>query len=188
MDENGGYTVDISELLKDNRIWRTIKNGYPYNKFPELGLTDDEAYFATKQAIYSVFLNTNVYKEYKGTNARGNKVVQAIAKLTDIGLHGTETPKTANLKVNKSGSFVEDGNYYSQTYVVTAGVNIGSYEVKINGFPSGSFVANSSGVSKSSFTGGETFKIMIPKSKLNANISGNISVKSKCETYPIFYR
>lgn len=90
--------------------------------------------------------------------------------------------------MNKSGSFVEDGNYYSQTYVVTSSVNIGSYQVSTNGFPNGSFIANSSGVNKNSFTGGETFKIMIPKSKLNSNINGNISVKSKCETYPIFYR
>src|SRR5699024_1756833 len=31
VDERGDYTVDVGELLEDDRVWRVIFNGYPYN-------------------------------------------------------------------------------------------------------------------------------------------------------------
>lgn len=148
----------------------------------------DDAYFATKQAIYSVILNRDVKSVYRGTDSGGKKVVDAIYNISQIGKNGTQTPQSANLKINKSGSLVEDGNYYSQTYTVSSSVDMGSYQVlSIANFPDGTYVANSSGTAQTSFSAGESFKIMIPKSKLTSNIAGDISVASKCKTYPIFY-
>ena len=69
VDEEGPYTVKISELLSDNKIWRTIVNGYPYKTPSQLGVeTADDAYVATKQAINSVLLNRDVKSFYRGTN------------------------------------------------------------------------------------------------------------------------
>lgn len=189
VDEQGNYTVDISKLLDDVRIWRTIINGYPYKTPAQMGLsTKYEAYFATKQAIYCVILNRDI-SLYRGMNDSGKNIVKAIENLKEIGLNGTQTPKDANLKIAKSGSFVEDGDYYSQTYTVASSVDIGSYQIeKITDFPEGSFSADSNGNKKTSFNAGETFKIKIPKSKITQNINGTILVSSKCKTYPIFYR
>lgn len=184
VDERGDYTVDVSTVLNNDKVWRVITNGYPYKKLD--GLSDYEAYFATKQAIYCVLVKGRSASQYKSLGGNGSNIVKAIAKLEKIGETGTETRKNANLQINKSGSFIEDGDYYSQTYTVTSSVDIGSYKVdKINGFPSGSFIADNEGNSKTSFASGETFKIMIPKSGLTQNINGNITVTSKCKTYPV---
>lgn len=189
VDEVGDYTVDITGLLSDVRIWRTIINGYPYKTPSQLGLNNiDEAYLATKQAIYCVILNrdTNLYR---GKNTSGDNVVNVIKKLKDIGLNGSQGFPNPNLKINKSGSFVEDGNYYSQTYSVSASVDISTFEIeKITGFPEGSFVADSSGNAKTYFMSGQKFKVMVPKSKITKNINGIIYANANCRTYPILYR
>ena len=190
VDEQGPYTVDISKLLDDDRIWRVIVNGYPYQNAATIGVENaDDAYFATKQAIYCVLINRNIDAVYRATNSSGTKVIKAIKKLTDIGKNGKQTPESANLKVNKNGSMTEDGNYYSQKYTVTSAVTISKFNVTaISKFPEGSFVANNSGTAQTSFNEGETFKVMIPKNKLTNDINGTISVSSKCKTYPIFFR
>ena len=190
VDERGAYTVDISKLLDDDRVWRVIVNGYPYQTAATLGVDNsDDAYFATKQAIYCVLINRNIDAVYRATNSSGTKVIAAIKKLTNIGKNGKQTPESANLKVNKSGSIIDDGNYYSQKYTVTSAVTISQFSVTgISGFPSGSLVADNSGNAKTTFSSGESFKVMIPKDKFTTNINGAISVSSKCKTYPIFYR
>lgn len=190
VDERGNYTVDINQLLSDSnlkdkeKIWRVITNGYPYKSFE--GLTDKEAYFATKQAIYCVIIPRST-SLYTGMNDKGDKIVQVIKSLVEKGLDESINPKEANLKVTKSGDFIENGNYYSQNYIVTSSVEIGRFQIeKISGFPDGSFIADNNGKEKTSFTSGEnSFKIMIPKSKLTQNINGVISVTAKCKTYPI---
>ena len=189
VDEEGDYTVDIDSLLDDVKIWRTIVNGYPYKTPSQLGVDSaDDAYFATKQAVYCVILDRDV-SLYRGITEEGKKVVEAIKKLKNIGLNGTQTPQSANLKINKSGSLVEDGDYYSQAYTVSSSVNMESFQVlSIASFPSGTYVADNDGNAQTSFSAGESFKIMIPKSKLTSNINGAISVSSKCQTYPIYYR
>ena len=189
VDEQGNYTIDVSKLLNDTKIWRTIINGYPYKTPAQMGLsTKYEAYFATKQAIYCVILNRDI-NLYRGITEEGKKIVNAIKNLKNIGLNGTQTPQDANLKINKSSSFIEDGNYYSQAYKVSSDVNIKSFKIeKITGFPEGSFIANTKGNKQTLFNSGENFKIMIPKSKLGQNVNGIISISSECETHPIFYR
>ena len=109
MDERGDYTVDISELLDDDRIWRVIVNGYPYQTAATLGVDNsDDAYFVTKQAIYCVLINRNIDAVYRATNSSGTKVIAAIKKLTNIGKNGKQTPESANLKVSKSGTIKEE--------------------------------------------------------------------------------
>lgn len=56
--EQGPYTVNVNGLLTDVMIWRTIINGYPYKSYEQLGCANkQEAYFATKQAIYCIIYN-----------------------------------------------------------------------------------------------------------------------------------
>ena len=187
VDEKGNYSVDVSKLLSNSKIWRTIINGYPYKTPQQMGLKDKyEAYFATKQAIYCVILNRDI-SLYKAKTEDAKKVVEAIRKLKDIGLNGAQTPESANLKINKVGSFVEDGDYYSQKYSVTSTVAVTGFQVASTGFPEGYFIADSNGNKRNSFNSGEIFKVMVPKDTITRNINIEISVTSKCKTYPIFY-
>lgn len=189
VEDIGSYTVNLTKILNDVRLYRVIINGFPYKSAKDLGVANDyDAYMATKQAINCVMLNRNVKSLYRGVNSSGDKVVDAIVKLTNIGRNGTQTFQTANLKIAKSGNLVEEGEYYSQTFKVESAVQIGSYDIlSTANMPNGSYITNLYGTNKTSFDGDENFKLMIPKTSLTQDINPTISIMGKCKTYPVFF-
>lgn len=143
---------------------------------------------ATKQAINCVMLNRDVRSLYRGTDSAGNKIVDVIESLTNIGRKGTQKFEDANLKIAKSGSLVEEGNYYTQTFKVSSAVNISEYNViSTANLPSGAYIANTNNSKTTSFSGSENFKLVIPKSSMSADINAVINVRAKCKTFPVFY-
>ncbi len=188
VDELGDYTVSIDKTLDDVRLWRTIINGFPYQSPSALGVENEiDAYTATKQAIYCVILGRDVYSNYRGRTERGNKIVDAIYRLTEIGRNGTQTPQNAQLSLYKSGNLYEEGNYYVQKFNVSSAVDIASYTITNKSIPAGAIITNASGTQKITFSGSESCYLKIPKSSLNADINANIIIQGKCKTYPVFY-
>ena len=83
--EAGSYTVDITEVLDRDDIWRAIVNGYPYKTPSELGVdTVLDAYMVTKRAVHSLLYDVNVKEQYRAFDAHGEKVIEEIEKLTNI--------------------------------------------------------------------------------------------------------
>lgn len=188
VDELGDYSVSIERTLDDVRVWRTIINGYPYKSASELGVSSDlDAYVATKQAIYSVLLNRDVYSLYRGRTDRGNKIVNAIYNLTNIGRHGSQTPQNSQLTIAKSGDLYEDSNFYVQKFNISGAVDIASYTITASRVPSGAIITDSNGTQKTTFNGKESCYLRIPKSSMNVDINANITIQGKCKTYPVFY-
>lgn len=190
VDEAGSYTVKISELLSDEKIWRTIVNGYPYKTPEQLGVeTADDAYVATKQAVNSVMLNRDVKSFYKGINDKGKKIVNAIYNISQIGKYGTQKMPDVNLKINKLTELVKfNDEWYYQEYSVTSNVNISEYIVNsIKDFPEGSYISNSEGNKTTKFKTGEKFRVMIKKENIITDFSGIINADVDCKTYPIFF-
>ena len=134
--EAESYEVDVSDRKVSDSIWRVLKNGYPYKPWGSLGVkTEDDAYLATKQAIYSIIRGRtvedcrNYYRagqteingqDMQDTTLRGTLVLNCICRLVDIGLNGTET--YAETTLQKVGEFRQDEinpDYYVQEYVIT---------------------------------------------------------------------
>lgn len=192
VDSGLEYSVNILDHLNDARIWRVIKNGYPYQTAQAMGVeNDDDAFVATKHSVYSILYDIDVRAYYKGGDERGNKIVDAIERLTNEGRYGTETPNSSEIQADKVGEFKQDNinsNYYSQEYKVSAGVNIREYIVNgISGFPEGSYITDMSNNSKTNFYENEHFKILVPKANIKQNYNGKISIIGKCLVYPMFY-
>lgn len=189
VDEEGDYTVTINDLLKDKLVYNTILNGYPYKTPEQLGVeTIDDAYVATKHAVNTVLLNRDVYSFYKAADEQGEKIINAIYEISEKGKSGNEINQDAKVNIIKNGDLVEDGNYYYQEYKVTANRNISTYRInEISNFPVGTYICDINGSKKDSFNSNEKFKLMIPKEKMNENISGNIKVAAYCNTKPIFF-
>ena len=183
------YTVNVTELINDVRIWRTAINGYPYKTPAELGVVDKyDAFLATKQAIYCILYGTDPNTYYHAPNGRAETIKNAIVKLVDIGRNGTQTPSNVEVSVSKVGNFVEDGDYYSQEYKVNSPVNSSQYTITAtNGLPSGTKITNMSNVEKTTFSTSEHFKVRIPKSQLTQNLNAVVVVQAKCKVYPVFY-
>ena len=175
--------------MDDVRIWRTAINGYPYKTPSELGVVDKyDAFLATKQAIYCILYGTEPETYFHGPNARGQAIKDAIVNLVNIGRNGTQTPYNVEVTVSKVGNFVEDGDYYSQEYIVSSPVDSGEYTItSTSGLPSGSKITTTSNIEKSTFNVNEHFKLRIPKAQLTQNLNAVISVQAKCKTYPVFF-
>ena len=189
VDEEGSYTVSIDKLIDNKLIYNVLINGYPYKTPSQLDVqTADDAYVATKLALKNALLDRDVTGFYKAVDARGEKIMSAMFDIIEKGKNGNAVNKDANISINKVGSLKESGDYYYQEYGVTANVNISNFSIdSIEGFPEGTYVIDTNGNRKDSFSSGEKFRVMIPESKLNNDIEGKINIIASCYTNPIFY-
>ena len=185
------YNVNVTEMLKDEKIWRAIINGFPYKSAEELGVENDQdAFVATKQAIYSVMYDWDVDTHFRGADERGWKIFNAIKTITNNARNGTETPNKSNvLEIKPVGEFKkENNNYYSQEYSVKASVDMSNYIItKIENFPEGSIVTDLNNNPKTEFSPNQNFKILIPKNKILNDFEGTIKINGRVKTYPVFY-
>ena len=186
--EDKPYNVTVDSLLDNNKVWRVIKNGYPYKNAKELGLENDyNAYAVTKWAVYCVLGESEIdcYKA-ESDDKEAVAMLKALKKLVKIGLEGTEKQEDNPLKITNVTGFIEDGEYYSQEYKVTSTAEFETYKISDkNGLPKGSFIANSKGERQTTFNSNENFKIMIDKNSLNKDIDVEIEISAECKSYVI---
>ena len=176
------YQVNVNEVINDVRIWRTAINGYPYQSPESMGLENKfDAFVATKQSIYCIIYGTDPTTYYRGGDARGEAIKNAIIRLVDIGRNGTQTPLNTDVSANKVGGFIEDGDYYYQEYAIDSPVETSQYTITAtNGLPSGSQITNMSNGEQTTFSGSEHFKVRIPKSALSSDINVTIALQGYC--------
>lgn len=187
--EQGDYTVNINRVLDDDRIWRVIINGYPYQSPSAMGVeNEDDAFVATKQAVYCILYGWDAEARYNGGDDRGVAIKNALVNLVNIGRYGTQTRANTDININQDGEFFEDGDYYSQKYTVNSPVDTAQYTITATAnLPEGSIITDLSNNVKSTFAGSEQFKVKVPKSQLGKDVNGTIELKAKCKTYPVFY-
>lgn len=186
------YEVQFKDILNDNGLWRIVTNGYPYKTPQQMGLNNtDEAYMATKQAIYRYLAGEDeTYYGGGGIGEAGKRVYNAIARLLDLGYNGTETiiNATANIVQNKALNFDnKNKNYYSATYSVSSNTSYQNYTVMIDTDKSGILVTDENNNIKNKFSSGEKFKVLIPKNIVTTNFSIGVNAYLSCETKPILY-
>lgn len=203
-----GYTVELKEVLSNEKAWRVIVNGYPYKTPSEMGVENEQdAYLATKMALYTVLRNQNegdVRSQFRAgedkvagqsmedIQRRGKKVIDTICNLVNVGNNGTDTMQSNNLlSIEKVGKFIEDDTnkmYYIQKFKVNSKVECQEYTIKeYKGFPKGTLITNENGQEQSTFKGGDEFKVMVPKASIMEDINGAINLVGSCKNYPVFY-
>ena len=204
--EKETYQVNINKLLDDDVIWRVLKNGYPNKSIDELGVeTTDDAYFATMQAINSILRGYSLEQarelycvgqfsingeNYEDIQRRGNKTLNAMFNLIDIGLNGTETREQfLQISIIQETDFIkENDEYYSQTFSVQSASEISEYRIEnVEKLPDGAIITDENGNKKQCFSGGEKFKVIIPVNQIINDISGKIHIKAIQKNYPIYY-
>lgn len=192
--EASNYSVNVNSAVSNQKVYRVIVNGFPYKSASELGVeTDGDAFQATKQAVYCVLYGTDPRTNFKGANARGDKIVNAIINLTDIGNNGSQIYSKAKVNITKDGNLTKEKlnnkNYYVQTYKVSSPQEMGgSYEIRTNGLPAGSKVMNKNNEEQTNFDGETTVKVAIPENEITGTINGALRVANvRCKTYPILY-
>lgn len=193
--ETEPYTVSIDEAINDVGLWRRIINGYPYKTIQELGVaTKEEAFTATKQAIYC-YIHKNNINDYGPIGEAGTRTLNAMKKIIQDAENSTETKISNTITINKDTSKWEqdeiEKDYVSKTYSVTALASIQNYKItltKENAENLGGIkLTDLNNNEKQEFSPNEKFKILIPIKNLTEEGTINIEVEAKVNTKPVLY-
>lgn len=185
-------SVSVNKLLTDVKVWRTIINGYPYKTYEELGCkSKEEAYIATKQAVYCAIYNRDV-STYNATDERSNRVLKALKQIVKNAENSKEVKASANLTIKQENNKweVDETNkkYVSKTFSVTGNSSINFYKIEIvQKEIEGILIVGEDNKEKQSFKSNEKFKVLIPIQ--NMIKQGEITIKASGEvaTKPILY-
>lgn len=184
--------VDVNDLINDVMVWRAIINGYPYKTIAELGCeSEEEAYLATKQAVYCMLTNRDV-SEYSAIGESGERTLNALISIVNNARNSNETKVSSELKINQIDSLWKidniDKNYMSQEFTVSANASINTYSINLeNEEIEGVKIVDEKNNEKNEFEASERFKIIIPIKNALKDGSFNINVTGKVKTKPVLY-
>ncbi len=185
-------TVDISDVISNVKVWRAIINGYPYKTVSELGCNSvEEAYLATKQAVYCMLTNRDV-DEYTAIGESGKRTLKALKQIVNKARSSNVNKVSADLTINQENSLWKidsiDKNYVSQTFSVSANAGFDSYKVEIKNLAiEGAKIVDKNNKEKQEFNSNEIFKILIPVTNITKDGNFTINVSGKVATKPVFY-
>ena len=133
--ELGDQTVDINSLVTDAAIWRTVVNGYPYKSISELGCeTEDEAYLATKQAVYCTLTNRDP-NTYSAVGEAGERTLQALRNIVSNAENSQETKIANVVTIQKEGTEwkqdEKENDYLYKDYWINTNSSMQNYQVDI---------------------------------------------------------
>ena len=185
-------TVDVKQLVNNSKIWRAIINGYPYKSISELGCnTEEEAYLATKQAVYCMLTNRDV-NEYSAIGEAGERTLNALRTIVNNARNSNQTKVSSELTVNEQEKLWKidslDGKYISKTFSVTANTSMSKYTVNVKNLNiEGYKLVDQNNKEKTEFTNSEKFKILIPIQEVKQDGNFSIEVSAQVATKPVFY-
>lgn len=190
VDENRSYAVEVTGHITEVGLWRVIIQGYPYKTLEELGVAnEEEAYIATKQAIYCYLANRGTEK-YEAIGEAGQRTLHAMNQILENAKESTATFENTNLEVKQSEKWEVDTidmQYISKTYELKSNMQIIKYTVTLEDAPEGCKVTNIHQQEKTEFSSNEKFKILIPISSLKASGNFKIKIQTQMQTNPVFY-
>lgn len=185
-------TVDVKQLVNNVMVWRAIINGYPYKSISELGCnTEEEAYLATKQAVYCMLTNRDV-NEYSAIGESGERTLNALKTIVNNARNSNQTKVSSELTVNEQEKLWKiddlDGKYISKTFSVTANTSMSKYTVNVKNLKiEGYKLVDQNNKEKTEFTNSEKFKILIPIQEVKQDGNFSIEVSAQVATKPVFY-
>lgn len=184
------YDVANQGKLTDLGLWRVIINGYPYKTPEQLGAVDEqEAYTATKQAIYCYIYKTRL-EQYSAINDAGIRVINAMKTIIENADNSTEDFNNTDIEICQSEKWDVDeieNKYISKQYEIKSNINISKFTLNLENQPQGTKVTNLENQEKSEFNSNEKFKILIPIDSLEESGEFKVKIQTQMETKPIFF-
>jgi uncharacterized surface anchored protein len=190
--EAGPFNVDTKDFITNPRIWGVVSNGYPYKTIGELGVhTREQAFYATKMALWT-YINGWDVSLWTAANGEQNDTLTALKKIYAAGM-AVDSIKIPMFTITPEQPKAEldalDPSFASQTFAVSANVEIRSYEVFVKGTaPDGTKITDLNNNPKTMFSAGEKFKVLIPADRIS-NVAGSIviGVTGQLRTNAVIY-
>jgi len=188
------YTVTVNQMLSNQKVWRAIINGYPFKTPAQLGCnTMEEAYAATKMAVYDAMYNYDLDKFTIHNDLDSNRrVVNAIKQIIKNARNSKETKIAATLQLKADSTIWQidpiNKNFVSKTYTVTASAANENYTISLKSDNDTRYqITNTSNVQKTTFSTNEKFKVLIPISDMEKGGEFTLTAASSLNTKPIYY-
>ncbi len=192
----GGYDSYVKEKLQSDVLWRCLYYGYIGVNWKNTSVEcDDDWYFVTKTVVHCLVNGKSPKETYKvptwitnsdkkagltleDTQRRGKKVLDEAEKLYNKCLSSNEKYEEAKVTLAKSGNTYTEGNYEVQNFKISSNKDLGSYDVTLSRFPSGTTYEKN----------GSILKVKIPKTNITGDISGLVYLTNvEVETCGAFY-
>ena len=196
--EHGNYSVSIDGAVNNPLVWRAITNGYPYKSLESLGVKDeDEAYTATKQAVYCVLYNYDVSR-YEPIGEAGQRTLNALKQIVKVAREGKNVKPSNSIKIESDGKWEIDNNrkeYISQKFKITTECNAREFEIAVSDLNSKNEKTNDNNKillcdmdgNEITKTTKKEFKVLVPIYKLEKDGKISINVKAQLETKPVLF-
>ena len=134
------YDVENQGKLTDLGLWRVIINGYPYKTPEQLGAANEqEAYTATKQAIYCYIYNTKL-EQYTAINEAGIRTINAMSTILENAKKSTDDFNNTNIEISQSKKWEVDkinSKYIFKEYKIKSDINISKFILNLENQPKG---------------------------------------------------
>ena len=190
--ELGPQLVDINKQVSNTMVWRAVVNGYPYKSISELGCnTEDEAYLATKQAVYCILTDRDP-NTYSPIGEAGERTLNALKQIVSAARNSGATKPSSELTINQQNSLWEidsvDNKYISQTFDVSAQASISEYNVAAtDNNIEGLKIVDENNNEKNTFKYNEKFKILLPITNVIKDGNFVLNVSGKVATKAVLY-
>ena len=161
------YSVSINKAVTDVGLWRVIINGFPYKTVSELGCaTEQEAFTATKHAIYCYIHSDSRVQDYEGVGEAGKRTLKAMKNILN------EASKSKETKVSNKVTIKQESDKWTQDET---------------DLPIGIKITDRHNEEKNVFSPEQKFKVMIPIKEISQIGSFKINVKTTVKTKPVLY-
>lgn len=188
--EYGNYGVTINEAVSNPQIWRAITNGYPYKSLESLGVLDeDEAYTATKQAVYCVLYGYDLSR-YSPIGEAGERTLNAIKKIVDIARNTTTTKPSNQIKIIENEEWkIDEKNktYITKTLEIKTECSAQKYIINIEDTKENQIKITDMNDNEIKETKDNKFKIKMPVKLLEKDGTIGIKIQANLETKPVLY-
>lgn len=187
--EYPGYQVTVEDVVNNPQVWRVVTQGYPYKTLEQLGVNDeDEAYTATKQAIYCIINNYSLSR-YAAVGEEGIRTLNAMTKMVEYARNSNDTKPSSNIKIlEKSEWEVDDTNQnIVKTFEIQTDSSTPEYEINIQNNKEGTIKVLDINGNLTNKVKENRFKISVPITSMQNDEKIPITVKAKLATYPILY-
>ena len=188
--EVSSYNVKSQGSLQDLGLWRVIINGYPYKTLEQLGVaSEEEAYIATKQAVYCYIYNTDT-NLYSAINDAGTRTIQAMKQILENSRNSNETFETPMIQIEQTEKWEIDSietQYVSKQYEIKSNKNISKIILDLESQPEGTKLTDLSNQEKNQFDSDRKFKILIPIKSLIKSGEFKIKIRTQVESKPVLF-
>lgn len=187
--EYPGYQVTVEDVVTNPQVWRVITQGYPYKTIEELGVADeDEAYTATKQAVYCV-INNYPLSRYGAVGEAGERTLEAMTKMVEYARSSSTTKPSSNIYITEITKWEIDEKKENivKTFEIKTEAPSQGYKISISDNKENQIKILDINNNESSLIKENKFKISIPVTLLKKDGILEISVQANLETYPILY-